>query len=135
MYVYFPGSDIVYGAYEIHVGKFINGSSRLISALIRIMYMAFGLMIGWQTFGRGQIEYEEDVPDKIRDSLLLGGSCPAFTTGFYNIEPWWVVAFVLTLVLTPLALMEFGVRPRDMLIPGITTYIILILNGSFQPRV
>ncbi|MGK3742567.1 MAG: hypothetical protein ACI90V_009423 [Bacillariaceae sp.] len=127
MYVYFPGSEIVFGAYEVYVGNFIHGSSRLIGALIRLMYMSFGLLIGWQCFGRGLLVYEEDFGE-IGNSLIMGSSCPAFSADVFNIEPWWLVAFVFTLILTPLALIEFKVRPRDMLIPGITTYVTLVLN-------
>ena len=99
----------------------------MIGALIRLMFMSFGLLIGWQTFGRGQIQYEDD-SSTIVNSLLLGDYCPAFTEGVFSIEPWWLVTFVFNLVVTPLALMLFNVRPRDMLIPGITTYVALVLN-------
>ena len=93
------------------------------------MYIAFGLLIGWQTFGRGMIDYSWDTGDVdiIGDSLLLGDTCST-----YGIEPWWVIAFFFTLLSTPLALMEFGVGLKEMLIPGITTYIILMLNEVFD---
>jgi len=126
-YIYVPGSEIVFGAYEVFAGNYIHGSSRMIGALIRLMFMSFGLLIGWQTFGRGQIQYEDD-SSTIVNSLLLGDYCPAFTEGVFSIEPWWLVTFVFNLVVTPLALMLFNVRPRDMLIPGITTYVALALN-------
>jgi len=135
MYVYYPGSDIVYCAYEIYAGKLINGSSRLISALVRIMYMAFGLMIGWQTFGRGQIAYDVENPDTIIKSLLLGNTCPAFTTGYYNIEPWWLVSLVLTLVLTPVVLMEVWNSTERYADPGDHDLYHSCFKRSFQPLV
>eukprot|EP00438_Fugacium_kawagutii_P035731 Skav204248 [mRNA] locus=scaffold2414:27301:32524:- [translate_table: standard] len=49
--VYLPGSQLIYGAYEIQFGSLVNGVSQLGSCVVRCMFLAMALLIGWQVFG------------------------------------------------------------------------------------
>ena len=51
--VYLPGSQLIYGAYEIQFGSLVNGVSQLGSCVVRCMFLAMALLIGWQFFGHG----------------------------------------------------------------------------------
>lgn len=51
--VYLPGSQLIYGAYEIQFGSLVNGVSQLGSCVVRCMFLAMALLIGWQVFGHG----------------------------------------------------------------------------------
>ena len=49
--------------------------------------MAFGLLVGWQTFGRGTLEYDPTIGGVTEDqkSLILGSSCPPFSSTYGKI--------------------------------------------------
>ena len=49
--VWLPGSELIYGVYEIKMGSTTIGGSRLVSTLIQSMLLALGITMGWQVFG------------------------------------------------------------------------------------
>mmetsp|Transcript_73026 Transcript_73026/g.159692 ORF Transcript_73026/g.159692 Transcript_73026/m.159692 type:complete len:330 (-) Transcript_73026:63-1052(-) len=49
--VFLPGSQLVYGAYEVEGGSIVTGGGRLIGAIVRCMFLALGMSLGWQVFG------------------------------------------------------------------------------------
>ena len=97
--VYLPGSDLVYGSYEILHNKLTVGASRMTSSLVKCMILAMGLTCGWNIVGygfmkdRGEYAYEG-----ANASYVPNQKCAPFTKPM-NVGPWWVVFAGWNLVL------------------------------------
>lgn len=96
--VYLPGSELIYGAYEVLMGHFTVGASRLISSLVKCMVMAMGLTIGWQFTGYNLVSDDPDILAGSQASYVPMNKCPPFTMP-QNITPWWMVFCVWNLVM------------------------------------
>lgn len=124
MLVFLPGSQLIYGAYEIMLDSVIQGASRLVSALIRCMILAAGLTIGWQVFGHNLALHHTNVRAGAAASLppsadnCVAGMSWVSVFGGYNF-PMLFFAFL-----------GLNIRVRDMLGPFSVGYVSLFVFAS-----
>ena len=127
MLVFLPGSELVYGAYELTHGSVHNGGARLVGALVRCMVMSLGLVIGWQFFGQNLAVGR--VPS---DFIAIGplGSLPpsAQCPGIVEATPppalsWEAVFFGWNVLIILFAIVGLNVRPRQLWEPMLITYL------------
>lgn len=87
--MYLPGSDLVYGSYEILNNNMIAGASRMTSSLVKCMVLAMGLMCGWYIVGYGFMKDRGDYKGASA-SFVPNDKCVPFAMPM-NVGPWWVV--------------------------------------------
>lgn len=125
--VYLPGSELVYGTYEIKMGKTIIGASRLVSALVRCMFMALGLTIGWQFTGYNATL---DASNQKLYSLVPTSRCSPFNG--VGVAPWWLVFAVYNLAMLFPVLGGLNIHPRSFLGHYVVAYPSLLLFGALN---
>jgi uncharacterized membrane protein YjjP (DUF1212 family) len=137
--VYLPGSELIYGAYELQMGHMVVGASRLVHALVKCMVMACGLLIGWQFTGYNffaNVEIDNNnttilIESGSQASFVPANKCIPFEES-WNIGPWWMVFAVWNLALLVPVLGGLQVRVRDMPNHYIIAYITLLLFGALN---
>ena len=129
--VYLPGSELIYGAYEVLMGHFTVGAARLVSSLVKCMVIALGLTIGWQFTGYNLMKDTIDIQGGVEASFVPKDKCAPFTQP-QNISPWWMVFGVWNLVMLIPVLGGLQVRPRDMLMNYGIAYLSLVLFGALN---
>ena len=128
--VYLPGSELIYGAYEVLHGQLVVGGARLVGCLIRSMVMACGLLIGWTIAGYNLME--DAVGEKGKNASFVPiNKCTPFTQP-QNIQPWWMVFAVWQLVMLIPVLANLNVRPRDIPAQYLITYLSLLVYGALN---
>lgn len=117
--VYLPGSQLIYGAYEIQFGSLVNGVSQLGSCVVRCMFLAMALLIGWQFFGHGF--YDGETVSSAAASLVpVEMSCMFPYT-------WEVVFFYWNVPLLFVAFIGLNMPLCKMPAPGLIAYLSLLL--------
>lgn len=128
--VYLPGSDLVYGSYEILHNNIIVGASRMTSALVKCMILAMGLTCGWYIVGYGFMTDKGDYQGA-NASFVPYEKCAPFTKPM-NVGPWWVVFSGWNLVLLFPALGGLQVKARDIFWIYATAYASLLAFGALN---
>ncbi|KAL9180543.1 hypothetical protein ACHAXT_010996 [Thalassiosira profunda] len=127
--IWFPGSTLVYGAHEVFLGSYINGSARLIKGIISALVICIFYTIGWQYWGQDwwiswfDLAYVEDlglmVDPSQGDEFLRTGpvaslppsrDCPDGST-----LPWYMGSVVFAIPFNLATLVLFNVRARDVI--------------------
>ena len=117
--VYLPGSQLIYGAYEIQFGSLVNGISQLGSCVVRCMFLAMALLIGWQIFGHGF--YKGETSSSAAASLVpMENSC-MFPYGWKIIFGLWNIPLLF------FAFIGLNMPLCKMLAPAFIAYISLLL--------
>merc|ERR1740121_1711042 len=80
---FLPGVQLIYGAYETEFGSVVNGSGRLVAALMRCMFLVMGLTSGWQVFGYNAAIADTHGRRGAVASLPPSVPCPGDV-------PWWM---------------------------------------------
>lgn len=121
--VYLPGSQLIYGAYEIQFGSLVNGVSQLGSCVVRCMFLAMALLIGWQFFGHGF--YDGETVSSAAASLVpVEMSCMFPYT-------WEVVFFYWNVPLLFVAFIGLNMPLCKMPAPGLKGFFpIRIMDGA-----
>ena len=117
--VYLPGSQLIYGAYEIQFGSLVNGVSQLGSCVVRCMFLAMALLIGWQFFGHGF--YKGETSSSAAASLVPVDMSCSFP---YS---WEIVFLFFNIPLLLFAFVGLKMPLCKMPIPGFIAYISLFL--------
>ena len=116
--VYLPGSQLIYGAYEIQFGSLVNGVSQLGSCIVRCMFLAMALLIGWQCFGHDF--YQGRTSSSAAASLVPVNMC-MFP---YS---WEVVFYGWNIPLLFFAFIGLNMPLCKMAAPGLIAYMSLLL--------
>ena len=109
--VYLPGSELIYGAYEVLHGHLVVGCARLVYCLVRCMVMASGLTIGWTITGYNLMQ-DAAQGNGVQASFVPQDKCAPFSKP-ENIGPWWMIFVVWNLVMLIPVLGGLVVHPRD----------------------
>lgn len=121
---FLPGVQLIYGAYETEFGSVINGTSRLVAALMRCQFLVMGLTCGWQIFGHNAALKFTGKSGAIA-SLPPSVACPGDV-------PWWMGTFVFNLPLLLFLSVLFNLRVRDLFGPMLCGYLSLLAYGVLQ---
>ena len=127
--VYLPGSQLIYGAYEIQFGSLVNGVSQLGSCVVRCMFLAMALLIGWQVFGHGF--YQGATKSSAAASLV-----PIDMSCMFPYS-WEIVFFCWNIPLLFFAFIGLNMPLCKMAGPGLIAYLSLLLyiEGFFPDRI
>lgn len=129
--VYLPGSELLYGTYEIKMGNIIVGASRLVAAVVRCIFMGLGLTIGWQFVGYNAIEVDAEVNGNTSSfSLVPSARCAPFTGA--GVQPWWLVFAVYNIIMLFPVLAGLNVHPRGFFGPYAVAYPSLLVFGALN---
>lgn len=110
--IWLPGSDLTFGALEVFSGSIINGSSRILGAVVKAMLIAMAISIGWQFAGYGMAEEwlltpVDAIGDKAQFSFVpVNRDSPPYS--------YYYTFGVGNLLLVPMALCGLELRIRDM---------------------
>lgn len=117
--VYLPGSQLIYGAYEIQFGSLVNGISQLGSCVVRCMFLAMALLIGWQFFGHGF--YKGETSSAAAASLVPVDMSCMFPYGWHAIFFGWNIPLLL------FVFVGLNMPLCKMLAPALIGYVSLLL--------
>lgn len=117
--VYLPGSQLIYGAYEIQFGSLVNGVSQLGSCVVRCMFLAMALLIGWQFFGHGF--YKGQTSSSAAASLVPVDMSCSFPYSWEVVFLFWNIPLLL------FAFVGLKMPLCKMPIPGFIAYVSLFL--------
>jgi len=112
--IFLPGVQLIYGAYEMEFGSIVNGTSRLVAALVRVMFLVMGVTIGWQVFGHHESGAIASLPPSI--------ACPGDI-------PWWIISGVFNVPLLFFLGVLLNLRLRHMIGPVVYGYLGLLVYG------
>lgn len=121
---FLPGVQLIYGAYETEFGSVVNGTSRLVSALMRCMFLVMGLTSGWQLFGYDAASMFVGKKGAVA-SLPPCVACPGDV-------PWWMGTGVFNLPLLLFLSVLFNLRACDLGGPVLCGYLSLAAYGFMQ---
>lgn len=127
--MFLPGSQIVYGVYEFEFNAAINGTSRIVKALLQCMVLAVGLICGWQVCGRNLMALELEGKTGSIASLPPAIECWDLAI---NQERFPTYFGVLNLPLLFFMMICFNYRVKQMLAPLIIAYLALLLFGAMS---
>lgn len=120
-----PGSQLIYGTYEIMAGAMTDGAARMVGALVRCMFLALGLVLGWQALGHNA------ATPYIGQSGIMASLPPQSKCDSSDV-PWWLTYGVYSLPLLICFLINLNCRFRDM--PGPLGIAYLTLLGYMSLR-
>ncbi len=133
--IWFPGSSLVYGAHEVLLGSYINGSARLIKGIISALVIALFYTVGWQYFGQDwwttwytpELELDEtsisvQATGQTESSLFdkkgpIASLPPSRECPDSYALPWYMGSVVFAIPFNLASLVVFNVRFRD--VPGV----------------
>lgn len=128
--VYLPGSELIYGAYEVLNGSLVVGGARLVCCFVKCMVMASGLTIGWSITGYNLMQ-DLVQGTGVEASFVPAEKCPPFTRP-HNIGPWWMIFGLWNLAMLIPVLVGLVVHPRDLPAQYIITYLSLVVFGALN---
>lgn len=124
---FLPGSQLVYAAYEFEFSSIVNGTTRLVRALLQCMSLAVGLVLGWQVFGYNFIAADPDGPlQPIGVLASLPPSEECNDTAFKN-SHWKLYFGAYNIPVLMIIMVGMNIRLRDMLGPLAISYFALLI--------
>merc|ERR1712048_1437024 len=105
---FLPGTELIYGAFEIKYGSILNGASQLVAALVRCMFLGLGLTVGWQVFGTNAAAQTVHGKTGAIASMVPAESCGG------GGPPWQFVFGVLNFPMLFHCFASLNMRLRDM---------------------
>jgi len=118
--IYLPGSQLIYGAYEIQFGSLVNGASQLASCAVRCMFLGMALLLGWQVSGHNAALAETGTAGAVSSLVPASMSC-MFPYGWRLIFGVWNIPMLI------FAFIGLNIPLRSMLLPGLIGYLSLFL--------
>ena len=117
--IWFPGSTLVYGAYEVFMGSYTNGGVRLIKGIVSAMVIALFYTFGWQYWGMNWASNETmlGVPTNLYNTTGAIASLPPSTNCKspnppYEL-PWYISEVVFAIPLNAATMVVFNIRLQD----------------------
>jgi len=117
--IWFPGSTLVYGAYEVFMGSYTNGGIRLIKGIVSAMVIALFYTFGWQYWGMNWASNETmlGVPTNLYNTTGAIASLPPSTNCNspnppYEL-PWYISEVVFAIPLNAATMVVFNIRLQD----------------------
>jgi hypothetical protein len=107
--------------FQVLMGHFVVGSTRLLSAIVRCMVLAIGLTIGWQITGYNLMQNE--VYDGVTASFVPSHTCTDPFSQPQNVGPWWKVYVLWNLPMLVGVMGGLQVRPADVPAQYIVAYV------------
>ncbi|OLP84293.1 Localization factor PodJL [Symbiodinium microadriaticum] len=126
--VYLPGSQLTYGAYEVQFGTIINGASQLAACIVRCMFLAIALLVGWQFFGH---EANQAKAGQAPISVAAASLVPADMSCQFPYS-WEIVFLGWNIPLLFFAFIGLNIPISQMLLPGLAAYVSLLLYMALQ---
>ena len=130
--IHLPGNDVIYGSYEALHNSAVNGSARVVGAVLKSMAMAVCLSIGWQMSGREAVTHLV-VPGLNETTVTLSGaqaSFVPFSSCVTDSDISWRLAFGgYNIILIINICVTLNMRLRKMWGPVAVAYCSLFLFG------
>ena len=126
--IYLPGSQLTYGAYEVQFSNIINGASQLAACIVRCMFLAIALLVGWQFFGH---EASQAKAGQAPISVAAASLVPADMSCQFPYS-WEMVFLGWNIPLLFLSFIGLNIPISQMLLPGLAAYVSLLLYMALQ---
>ena len=132
--IWFPGSSLVYGAYEVCLCSYHNGSARLVKGIVSAMVIALFYTIGWQYWGRNWTsdEFRDGEPTNLYNTTGPIASLPpsiGCSDDWAGNLPWYVNAVLFAIPLNLATMVIFNIRIGDCIGPFLVAQLTYFVQG------